>query len=269
VNDTAFSARDFFPPATSTVTTRSSTPLDHDTMLRALDQYAARAGRLVSENPLAVASVVSGATVALYPKLMISPVLRPLGFTPDGIVAGMYPLYPANPHLFSRRLTGGVANYTGSLAAAAQSALGDVGPGGIFAFCQSAAAGGYGATSVSATASATAATLAKVIAAMHGLAPHDDEYARSDYGAEDMSSERAESPTRSSPPQTRTEVRGQWGPGGHSPVYVEETRTCWLCRLKWGPECEELPETNWACERCETPLCLNEERNCYREFHAH
>lgn len=102
---------------------------------------------------------------------------------------------------------------------------------------------------------------------MHELRSHDDEYARGECGPEYMSSEHVG--TRSFPPQTRPEVRGQWGPGGHSPLYVEETRTCWLCRLKWGPECEELPETNWTCERCETPLCLSEERNCYREFHAH
>lgn len=212
-------------------------------MLRAIDQYAAKAGRMVSENRFAVASAISGATVALCPNLVITPVLRPLGFTPDGIVAG-------------------------SLAAAAQSRLGDITPGGMFAFCQSAAAGGYGATSLSSTASAAVAAVAKAVVAMHELGSRDDEYARSEYGSEGMSSERAESPVHSPQPQVR-EVRGQWGPGGHSPVYVEETKTCWLCRLKWGPDCENLPTTNWACERCEAPLCLNEERNCYREFHAH
>jgi len=211
-------------------------------MLKAIDQYAAKAGRMVVENRLAVASVVSGATVALCPDLVITPVLRPLGFTPDGIVAG-------------------------SLAAAAQSRLGDVAAGGMFAFCQSAAAGGYGATSLSSTASAAVVAVAKAVVAMNQFG-RDDEYARSEYGSEEMSSERAESPTYSPPPQAR-EVRGQWGPGGHSPVYVEEAKTCWLCRLKWGPECEDLPTTNWACERCEAPLCLNEERNCYREYHAH
>lgn len=213
-------------------------------MFRAIDQYAAKAGRLVAENRLAVAGVVSGATVALCPDLVITPVLRPLGFTPDGIVAG-------------------------SLAAAVQSRLGDTAAGGAFAFCQSAAAGGYGATLLSSTASAAVAAVAKAVVAMHEFGSRDDdEYARSECGSEEMASERAESPMRS-PPQTTREVRGQWGSGGHSPVWVEETKTCWLCRLKWGPECEDLPITNWACERCEAPLCLNEERNCYREYHAH
>jgi len=234
-------------------------------MLRAIDQYAAKAGRLVAENRLAVASVVSGATVALCPNLVIAPVLRPLGFTPDGIVAGMCPPYPA---LVSASADRGASNrITGSLAAAAQSRLGETAAGGVFAFCQSAAAGGYGATSLSSTASAAVAAVAKAVVAMHEFRSRDDEYAGSESGSERMAFEREESPMRSPPPQPR-EVRGQWGPGGHSPVYVEETKTCWLCRLKW-PECEDLPTTNWACERCEAPLCLNEERNCYREFHAH
>jgi hypothetical protein len=59
----------------------------------------------------------------------------------------------------------------------------------------------------------------------------------------------------------------------HLPVHLEEGKRlgCWLCRWKQrnspSKNTKSPPKTRWACTQCDRPLCLNDERNCFVEFH--
>ena len=58
---------------------------------------------------------------------------------------------------------------------------------------------------------------------------------------------------------------------GHLPIHQEKRLVCWLCRWKHRTDAKSesrfLPKTRWACSKCNTPLCQNDERNCFAEFH--
>ena len=46
---------------------------------------------------------------------------------------------------------------------------------------------------------------------------------------------------------------------------------CWLCRWKEREnpikDSRILPKTRWECSKRKQPPCLNDESNCYTEFH--
>jgi hypothetical protein len=56
---------------------------------------------------------------------------------------------------------------------------------------------------------------------------------------------------------------------GHVPIHLDLRRVCWLCRYKHRGErvSNTLPQTRWACEKCDKPFCMSKERNCWREYH--
>ncbi|KAF8243300.1 hypothetical protein K440DRAFT_664244 [Wilcoxina mikolae CBS 423.85] len=87
--------------------------------------YAEKAQAFVKNNPRTTAAVTTGVIVAIAPEVVIVPILGPLGFTSGGVAAG-------------------------STAAGIQAGIGNVAASSTFAFCQSAAAGGYGAATVGA-----------------------------------------------------------------------------------------------------------------------
>ena len=59
----------------------------------------------------------------------------------------------------------------------------------------------------------------------------------------------------------------------HFPIHLEGGKRlgCWLCRWKEREnptkDSRLLPKTRWACSKCKKPLCLNDKRNCFTEFH--
>jgi hypothetical protein len=60
----------------------------------------------------------------------------------------------------------------------------------------------------------------------------------------------------------------------HLPLHLEggQRRVCWLCRFASKQRGEQgsanLPKSRWYCGSCDKPLCINEERNCFFEFHT-
>ena len=59
---------------------------------------------------------------------------------------------------------------------------------------------------------------------------------------------------------------------GHHPVHLEGRRrlACWLCRYqerKPPDRNTKANKTSWACSKCDRPLCLNDNQNCFVEFH--
>jgi len=62
------------------------------------------------------------------------------------------------------------------------------------------------------------------------------------------------------------------GPG-HMPIHLllGKKLACWLCRWKRrgdGKGSKDAPKTRWSCGRCDLPLCLFEDRNCFLELHV-
>lgn len=59
--------------------------------------------------------------------------------------------------------------------------------------------------------------------------------------------------------------------GMHMPVHLEGCNECILCR--WRSRSEEgvrtpnTTKTRWKCTTCDHPLCLNDKRNCFKEYH--
>ncbi|QSZ34302.1 hypothetical protein DSL72_005892 [Monilinia vaccinii-corymbosi] len=92
----------------------------------------------IKENPAAVATVASSSVIACCPWLITAPFLMVLGFTPIG---------PASA----------------SIAAIAQSSIGNVPAGSLLAILQSAAMGGYGVLTMNAVVSGTAAAVAAAV----------------------------------------------------------------------------------------------------------
>ncbi|KAI5779090.1 hypothetical protein EDC01DRAFT_776641 [Geopyxis carbonaria] len=92
-----------------------------------MSESVSKASDWMKRNPryTAAISVAAPALVAVAPAVLITPILAPLGFTSGGVVAG-------------------------SAAAGIQSGIGSVAAGSTFAFCQSAAAGGYAASAIAA-----------------------------------------------------------------------------------------------------------------------
>ena len=60
---------------------------------------------------------------------------------------------------------------------------------------------------------------------------------------------------------------------GNFPTHLDGGRRLgyWPCHWKEREnptkDTKLLPKTRWTCSKCEIPLCLNDERNCFTEFH--
>ncbi|KAK3487963.1 uncharacterized protein B0T23DRAFT_387027 [Neurospora hispaniola] len=97
-----------------------------------------KAQKWASEHPTATVFIVLGVAgliiLVAYPGLIYKPMLDALGFTSEGVAAD-------------------------SIAAAVHSIIGNVSPGSVFAFLQSAGAEGYGAVALDAALRATGATI--------------------------------------------------------------------------------------------------------------
>ena len=61
-------------------------------------------------------------------------------------------------------------------------------------------------------------------------------------------------------------------PGNHIPEIQKKREACVWCRWK-GKNGEVIinkknpPQSNFSCEKCNVVLCLNNERNCFKEYH--
>ena len=67
-------------------------------------------------------------------------------------------------------------------------------------------------------------------------------------------------------PATRLKI------GNHFPLYNSQRRTCIWCSLKAksgeGKKGVDTPETQISCRLCDVYLCLNSNRNCFKDFHT-
>lgn len=132
-----------------------------------------QAQKWASEHPTATVFIVLGVAgliiLAAYPGLIYKPMLDALGFTSEGVAAGKQtPVFglEALDLLFDRRHSIQFTGYANtdsmssdSIAAAVHSIIGNVSPGSVFAFLQSAGAEGYGAAALNAALRATGATI--------------------------------------------------------------------------------------------------------------
>ena len=97
-------------------------------------------------------------------------------------------------------------------------------------------------------------------------------------GAGQVSTSQASQPTK--PKSVHSNVKedtslplGRSCDCGHFLTHLEGGKRlgCWLChwkeRVNPTKDTKLLPKTRWACSKCEKPLCLNDERNCFTEFH--
>jgi len=89
---------------------------------------------LLARHPVIASTVVTGATIWVFPAMAVAPALYGLGFGSPGVVLG-------------------------SIASVAQSYIGNVALGSAFACLQSAGAGGYGLAVLHGAAQAGGATL--------------------------------------------------------------------------------------------------------------
>ncbi|KAL2138697.1 hypothetical protein VTI28DRAFT_6370 [Corynascus sepedonium] len=90
-----------------------------------------------SEHPIMTAAIVGGVLFTVAPHLLVTPALNAAGFSANGVVSG-------------------------SIAAGAQSSIGNVAAGSAFATLQSAGAGGAGATVVNGIIQTAGASVAGV-----------------------------------------------------------------------------------------------------------
>ncbi|KAK3955791.1 hypothetical protein QBC32DRAFT_332650 [Pseudoneurospora amorphoporcata] len=97
-----------------------------------------KAQKWASEHPTATVFIILGVAgliiLVAYPGLIYAPLLDALGFSSEGVIGD-------------------------SIAAAMHSTIGNVGPGSVFAFLQSAGAEGYGAVALDAALRAAGATI--------------------------------------------------------------------------------------------------------------
>lgn len=63
------------------------------------------------------------------------------------------------------------------------------------------------------------------------------------------------------------------GAGAHLPKAVSSKEECWLCRYRLKQAEAEGPagrgyKTQWHCTKCQLPLCIQNTRHCFKEFHT-
>jgi hypothetical protein len=56
--------------------------------------------------------------------------------------------------------------------------------------------------------------------------------------------------------------------GNHFPLYNPQRRTCVWCSLKVKNDEDNAFKTQFSCELCNVYLCLNSNRNCFKDFHS-